>query len=60
MGNAFGGNLGFHCRGTDNESLIKNKVLLVIAAVIFKAETQREIWSKAKEISQLSFSRPVR
>jgi hypothetical protein len=51
---------GFHCCGKDNESLIKNKVLLVIAAVIFKAETQREIWAKAKEIPRLSFCRPVR
>jgi len=35
-------------------------VLLVIAAVIFKAETQREFWAKEKEIPALGFSRTVR
>jgi hypothetical protein len=47
----------FHCRGEYDESLIKNKVLLVIAAVIFKVEIRKGIWSKEKDTSQLSFSR---
>jgi hypothetical protein len=39
---------------------MKNRVLLVIAAVIFKAETWRGIWGKAKEILQLSSFRTAR
>jgi hypothetical protein len=31
--------LAFHCLRNENGSLIKNKVLLVVAAVIFKVET---------------------
>jgi hypothetical protein len=59
-GNSIGKKLGFHCRGNENESPIKYIVLLVIAAVIFKVGTQREIRCKTKEILQLSAFRPVR